>query len=155
MTTPAFDTQKASREIKDSGLDDVPAEAIVDVILASQDNLATKSDVHDVARIIKAELKDVKDEMKSLTKNTKADMEAFRKDYKVDTERFKAVLDRNIEIIEVGFEKIAIKNQADAQALQSRNIIKLAWLSCGILAAFATILGLWEAGRYFFFPKTS
>jgi hypothetical protein len=56
MAAPAFDTHKAVRRLKDAGVDEPLAEAVVetvgDAIRGSLANLATKDDL----RVIKAEL---------------------------------------------------------------------------------------------------
>jgi hypothetical protein len=60
MAAPAFDTHKAVRRLKDAGIEEPLAEAVVETVgEAISGNLATKDDLRNInadLRVIKAEL---------------------------------------------------------------------------------------------------
>jgi len=58
MTTAAFDTLKAARDLKTAGIDETHAEAIVSTVArAFEDTVATKADLAEVKADLKGDIK--------------------------------------------------------------------------------------------------
>ena len=58
MTTAVFDTLKASRKLKDAGIDEAHAEAIVQSMAeAFDDSVATKADLDKLEASVKGDIK--------------------------------------------------------------------------------------------------
>ena len=66
MTTPAFDTHQAVKNLTAAGADEPFAEAMVATMAVIVENMATKTDVQDLGKELRLEMKDHGKDIKAL-----------------------------------------------------------------------------------------
>ena len=120
--TVTFDTLSAARELKETGLEDRQAEAIVSTISkAMSETVATKADLELQSAVTKADIEtlgaELKAETKELRTELKADTEELRTELKAETKELKMELKLFQQSVDSRFD-----------ALENRLILKLGGL---------------------------
>ena len=120
---PAFDTLSAAKHLRDAGLEERVAEAIVELVQSTAhfpdiSGLATKSDIHDLAT--KADTA-TKAELADLAHSTKMDIQALRADLAITKNQILAELNDKLRL-----QSLALMGGVTAIVGLATAIIKLA-----------------------------
>ncbi len=140
MTPFSFDTLGASKQLREAGMPEGMAEAVVSVFqhaATSPDfsHLATKDDLEGLRAATKADLED-------LRVATKADLEGLRVATKADLEGFRIAAKADVEVVEA-----RLRTEIMASEARVRETIRLqGWALMGgmgiMLAIFGGVAGL-------------
>ncbi len=79
MATYSIDTAAAIRKLKEAQCDEPLAEAIVEIVAGTHDEIATKADLE----MVRKDLEVVRKDIERLEASTKTDLEVVRKDIEV------------------------------------------------------------------------
>ena len=126
--TVAFDTLSAAKELKETGLEDRQAEAIVSTISkAMSETVATKADLELQSAVTKADIETLGAELKAETGALRAELKAgtgaLRAELKAGTEALRAEFKAGTEALrtefKAGTEALRTEFKADTEALRT------------------------------------
>jgi hypothetical protein len=129
MSMIAFDTLRASKLLRDAGVDERQAEAFVQVVqqtadLPPIDHLATKRDLESLGFATKLDVDGLRVELHTLRVETKADIENLRVETKADIENLRVETKADIENLRVetkaDIENLRVETRAATLVLTAR-----------------------------------
>ena len=131
--TVTFDTLSAAKELKETGLEDRQAEAIVSTISkAMSETVATKADLELQSAVTKADIETLGAELKADTKELrtelKADTKELRTELKADTNELRTELKADTNELRTELKLFQQSVDSRFDALENRLILKLGGL---------------------------
>jgi hypothetical protein len=145
MNAAAFDSYDAVKQLRDLGMDEPQAQAIVKIVISNNDakvsDLATKadiallrSDITDVRSELKADITDIRSGFKAditdVRSGLKADITDLRSELKADIANVKSDLELKIEQLKTYFTETLASSQSSM----------VRWTVGSILTATAVII---------------
>ena len=109
-----IDTLASLKQLVAAGMDETQAEAVVKVVNADKDQLATKADLEVLQSATKADIvalrSATKADIAALRSATKADLEALRSATKADLEALRSATKADLEALRSELKQFATKN---------------------------------------------
>jgi hypothetical protein len=151
-----FDTLSAAQELREAGLDDRQAEAIVTTVSkAMSETVATKADLELQGAATRADIEtlrtDTKANIEALRTDTKANIEALRTDTKANIEALRTDTKANIEALRAEVKLLAqsVDNRFEKMDLRFKALEQSIVIKLGALMVTMTFL-LLALGPFYF-----
>lgn len=135
-----FDTHRAVKVLTAAGFEEAKAEAVIDAVGESHEDLATKGDLRELAT--KDDLRELatKDDLRVLEQKTQAEIQDLAQ--KTQTEM--RAMELRLQHVEVRLEALAQTHKADMKDLELRLTLRLGALVVGATAVLAVLLVLFR-----------